>query len=154
MQNIKLLDSYQKDIENGVGRRKFFTLTQKGKETVEQNLSSWSYSRAIIDKLIDCEPQPIYKTEYVERIVQIPVEKVVYKDIYVEEKKENNASPITPIETPVQKVENVQESVQTNKIDTQPVKQQESIQEINFRNIINGLIETCNLKNEKIIATL
>lgn len=112
LQNIKLLDAYQKDIDNGVGRRKFFTLTEKGKQTVEQNLSSWSYSRAIIDKLIDCEPQPIYKTEY----------------------NETN-----------------QENVQEKKIDIQPIKQQESIQEINFRNIINGLIEACNVKNEKIV---
>ena len=147
LQNSKFLDSYQKDIDNGIGRRKFFTLTEKGKQVVEHNLSSWSYSRSIIDKLIDCEPQPIYKTEYVEKIVQVPVEKVVYKDVYVEEKKES----VSPIELPsnmVESVKNNDEQIKT--VESQPVKQQESVQEINFRNIINGLIESCNVKNEKI----
>lgn len=138
LQNIKLLNSYQRDIDNG-GRRKFFTLTDKGRETVEQNLSSWSYSRAIIDKLIDCEPQPVYKTEYVEKIVQVPVEKVVYKDVFVKENKESD-SPIQPF---VQK-----EVVSQATTETQP-KYQESTQEINFRNIINGLIKTCAVTDEK-----
>lgn len=147
LQNIKLLNSYQRDIDNG-GRRKFFTLTDKGRETVEQNLSSWSYSRAIIDKLIDCEPQPIYKTEYVEKIVQIPVEKivevpvekVVYKNDIPQEKKENDS----PIQSYVQK----DEPLQPTQTETQP-KRQETIQEINFRNIINGLIKTCVVTDEK-----
>ena len=138
LQNMKLLGAYQKDIDNG-GRRKFFSLTDKVRETVEGNLSSWSYSRAIIDKLIDCEPQPIYKTEYVEKIVQIPVEKVVYKEVPVEDKKIN----VSPIETsPVKTGE------KSSQVDVQLIKQQENMQDINFRNIINGLIETCNLSKK------
>ncbi len=146
LQNSKFLDSYQKDIDNGIGRRKFFTLTENGKQVVEQNLSSWSYSRSIIDKLIDCEPQPVYKTEYVEKIVQVPVEKVVYKDVYVEDKKEN-VSPIAPPSNMIENMKDNDEQIKT--VESQTVKQQESVQEINFRNIINGLIESCNVKNEK-----
>ncbi len=145
LQNIKLLNSYQKDIENGAGRRKFFTLTEKGRETVDQNLSSWSYSRAIIDKLIDCEPQPVYKTEYVEKLVQIPVEKVIYKEVPVVENKETSS--------PNNIQDKCNETINVSQSGPQTVVQQESVQEINFRNIINGLIETCNIaqKSETIV---
>ena len=34
------------------GRRKYFTLTESGKEITEKNLAEWEYSRTIIDSLI------------------------------------------------------------------------------------------------------
>ena len=39
------------DISSG-GRRKYFTLTEAGKEMTEKNLAEWEYSRTIIDSLI------------------------------------------------------------------------------------------------------
>ena len=103
LESLKYVNSYQQDAVNG--RRKFFTLTQSGKNFAEANLSSWSFSRSIIDKLIDCEPQPIIKTEYVEKIVQIPVERTVIKEIEVEKPvfiKETNEiqtnQPVQPLD--------------------------------------------------------
>ena len=36
----------------GGGRRKYFSLTDQGKEVAERNLMEWEYSRAVIDSLI------------------------------------------------------------------------------------------------------
>ncbi len=37
---------------SGGGRRKYFQITEKGRNVVEQNLAEWEYSRTIIDNLI------------------------------------------------------------------------------------------------------
>ena len=67
LEGLKYVVSYWNDTVGG--RRKYFKLTDLGKNTVENNLSNWSYSRAIIDKLMDCAPTPIYRTQYIEKIV-------------------------------------------------------------------------------------
>ena len=69
LESLKYVRSYWNDSDNG--RRKYYNLTESGKNTVESNLSNWSFSRAIIDKLMDCAPQPIYRTQYVEKIVEV-----------------------------------------------------------------------------------
>lgn len=43
--------SYWGGVSNG-GRRKYFQITDKGKQIVEQNLAEWEYSRTVIDSLI------------------------------------------------------------------------------------------------------
>jgi len=43
--------SYFGEFSNG-GRRKYFSLTDLGKQVTEDNLSAWEYSRTIIDSLI------------------------------------------------------------------------------------------------------
>ncbi len=43
--------SYWGGAENG-GRRKYFQITDKGRQVVEQNLAEWEYSRTVIDSLI------------------------------------------------------------------------------------------------------
>jgi len=73
LENLKYVEAYWNDSENG--RRRFFRLTELGNNTVESNLNNWAYSRAIIDKLMDTAPEPIVKTEYVEKIVTVNVPK-------------------------------------------------------------------------------
>lgn len=51
LESLKYVESYFGDYSNG-GRRKYFRLTQKGKEVTEKNLAEWEYSRTIIDSLI------------------------------------------------------------------------------------------------------
>lgn len=64
LESLKHVESYWNDAK--IGRRKYFHLTEKGKSVVETNLSSWSYSKQIIDRLMDCKtnvtasPQIIY----------------------------------------------------------------------------------------------
>ena len=43
---------WKKDDVTAGGRRKYFTLTEIGKEMTEKNLAEWEYSRTIIDNLI------------------------------------------------------------------------------------------------------
>lgn len=125
LESLKLITSVWHDAEDG--RRKFFKLTDDGKNTVSANLSNWEYSRAIIDKLIGFEGTIEPSGDNV-RIVE--VEKVVEKPVYIEKIVEK---PVTV--------------TQTNDF---TVKQNSSINneitsEINFRNILNGLIKA----NEK-----
>lgn len=137
LENLKYLSSYQKDVAGG-GRRKFFTLTESGRTCIDENLSSWSYSRAIIDKLIGCETQPVVKTEYIEKIVQVPVEKQVIVEKIVEKPviNDKNASINSSLITEKSAV------AETN-------EKQNDVMEVNFRNVLNGLIQTCNENNKK-----
>lgn len=132
LETLKLVSSYWYDSESG-GRRKYFKLTQSGKTSVETNLNSWSFSRSIIDKLMDCAPEPIYKTFPKEKVVEIPVEsKVISTD--KQTTQELNVA-----------TDNLQ------KTSPQPVKLQvydneKTQQEVNFRNVLNGLIKATELK--------
>lgn len=151
LESLKYVNSYQQDAVNG--RRKFFTLTQSGKNFAEANLSSWSFSRSIIDKLIDCEPQPIIKTEYVEKIVQIPVERTVIKEIEVEKPvfiKETNEiqtnQPVQPLDN-LLKIDS--EDKKSNTETTQETAKDKDVQEVNFRNILNGLIQSTAVQTEE-----
>ena len=130
LESLKHVTSYWNDSPSG--RRKYFKLTDAGKNSVETNLSSWSYSRAIIDKLMDCAPTPIYQTKIVEKVVEVPVE-VPVKIEQVIKTNDNLENP--------NKVQPVQiEDRNENKSD---------VQEVNFRNILNGLIKSSSSqKNE------
>ena len=60
LENGEYVKSYWYDSDTG--RRKYIKITPKGIDFVNENLSNWSYSRAIIDKLINYteqEPQNI-----------------------------------------------------------------------------------------------
>lgn len=129
LESLKQVSSYWNDSDAG-GRRKFFKLTDSGKAAVDANLSNWSYSRAIIDKLMDCSPQPIYRTQYVEKTIEVPV----IKEVFIQAEP----SP-APIEKPVEKIE--------KDVVTEPEAQNVDTQEINFRNILNGLIKTVNTQD-------
>ncbi|MBO7345143.1 MAG: PadR family transcriptional regulator [Clostridia bacterium] len=123
LESLKLVKSYWNDSENG--RRKYFQLTDAGRETVQQNLSSWSYSRSIIDKLMDCEPTPVYRTQVVEKVVE--VEKI--------------------IEKPVEKIVEVVKTVDKSPVDDKILNSQPDNLEINFRSVLDGLIKS-TAKNE------
>lgn len=53
LENQGYIRAYWKtdEVSNG-GRRKYFTLTESGREITEKNLAEWEYSRTIIDSLI------------------------------------------------------------------------------------------------------
>lgn len=145
LENLKLVTSYWND--SASGRRKFFKLTEKGKETVDTNLSNWSYSRSIIDRLMDCEPTSLSQTKVievekvVEKIVEVPVVKEVIKEVEVPVIKEVTKTvtisepSIAPLTQPVQTT-------------IQPKEEQkvhvESSNELNFRNILSGIIGNSN----------
>ncbi len=144
LESLKYVSSYQRDASNG--RRKFFTLTENGKEFAKNNLSSWSFSREIIDKLIDCAPQPIVKTEYIEKIVEVPVERTIIKEVIkeVEVEKESNKPSILQFST----TNNESKTDASTATETafEPVK---DVQEVNFRNVLNELIQSTVVHNEQ-----
>lgn len=83
------------------GRRKYFTLTDSGKEITEKNLSEWEYSRTIIDNLISdrsfdfSQPAP---THVDFNILKKSVSKVptVKADEGLEKYSPENTSPACP----------------------------------------------------------
>ncbi len=152
LENLKYVTSYRFDCDDG--RRKFFKITELGNEFVKDNLSNWSYSRVIIDKLMGCEYTPH-----------------VYITHNNDEKPQESTSEIntdkTVLETPIinqpsqaptlQIIEDIKPSVvsesetdikaeQTAKMETTSPQldsdeKAEDKKEINFRNILNGLIK-------------
>ncbi len=131
IENLKFATAYWNDSPDG-GRRKFFKLTDSGKSFVEENLNNWSYSRSVIDKLMDCQPQPIIKTQIIEKIVQIPTDNVQTTE-KPDSIKENNAS---------QAIIGANEQI-NDKTELEPQK------DVNFRSILQGLIKFTPSNDEK-----
>ncbi len=172
LESLKHVKSYWNDSDSG--RRKYFSLTESGKNFVETNMSNWSYSRAIIDKLMDCAPQPIYKTEYVEKIVEVtkevPVERIIEvtkevpvevekiveitKEIPVEVEKVVEITKEIPVETPILVSPTDNNSVILPSKNDEAVNKPETPQEINFRNILNGLIKVSTVQNKVLVEEL
>jgi len=144
LESLKYVTSYWYDSDVG-GRRKFFRITDSGKETVKSNIDSWSFSRGLIDKLVDQTPQPIYQTKIVEKIVEIPVEVQVpvEKIVEIPVEKVSPAVVETQQEKPLENTNNLAEnSENVEKISTA------SSQEVNFRSILNSLIKSTEPKKE------
>ena len=141
LESLKLVQSYWNDSESG--RRKYFKLTQNGKETVESNLSNWSYSRSVIDKLMDCASKPVIRTQYVERIIEVP------KEISKEASPINTSANNNEINDSAQ----IKESDLNNQVKSND-NSSESVQEINFRNILNGLIKSTTVQRVPTVEPL
>lgn len=162
LESLKHVKSYWNDSESG--RRKYFCLTESGKSFVESNTSNWSYSRSILDKLMDCEPQSQTKTEYVEKIIEItkevPVEKIVEVEVIkevpvqVETEKIIEITKEIPIESPILPSNSVTSETNSPIKSQEIAEKSETIQEINFRNILNGLIKATTVQNQVVIEKL
>ena len=55
LESLKHVTSYWHDADVG-GRRKYYHLTEEGKAAIEENSSSWDFSRKIIDRLVHTDP--------------------------------------------------------------------------------------------------
>ena len=139
LESLRYVSSYWND--SSTGRRKYFKLTESGKNCVENDLSSWSYSREIIDKLMDCAPTPIYKTQIIEKIVEVEKVVEVEKPVSLTENTQQNAleQPVLAQETP--------KTVQNEQITS------ENAQDINFRNVLNDLVQSSTLSTKKVQPT-
>ncbi len=111
------------------GRRKYFKITDLGKSYVEENLSNWSYSRNIIDKLMDCEPKPIIKTEYV--MVKAEQEKVRTEQ---QEKTLEQTDVLKPA------IEQIATTVATTP-QTESISQNKNLNDVDYKNILGGLLK-------------
>lgn len=97
------------------GRRKYYKLTDSGKEITEKNLSEWEYSRTVIDNLISDKsydfsqpaPNPVDFNILKKSTSRVPLVKVEpeenteenLKESNDEEKAENNISEVVKYET-------------------------------------------------------
>ncbi len=147
LETLKYVSSYWYDSGENNGRRKFFKITDLGKNTVKSNLDNWSFSRALIDKLVDCSPEPVYQTQYVEKIVEVPVpiqfQAQPSPTNFNEISKDSEQNQIKNVE--------VESTIQPNFLQdsSEKITEQASRQEINFRNILNGLIKTSQPKKQE-----
>lgn len=78
LESLKYVSAYWHSAETG--RRRYFKITELGRQISKENTDNWSYSRSIIDRLINCEPtfikpEPEIITKYVEKPV------VIYKNV-------------------------------------------------------------------------
>ena len=156
LETSKNVNAYWHDTDNG--RRRFFSITDAGKKVVETNLSSWSYSRSIIDRLMDLEPERVVKKEIIlnavsaaktdetptfvqdNKVISLP--QVASSSNFVFNNSVPNANNYEETSKNDIKVEN------KNNAESYDVKT-ESKQEINYKNILNGLVKTTNIVKEK-----
>ena len=154
LENLKLVVSYWQDCDNG-GRRKFFKLTTAGKYAVESNLKNWSFSRTIIDKLIDCEHITVKRVNNAE---ELDVESSILSESEHVESNKISSQPI-PVQNVIKQTEQNENTekveqqeislptfVNTEPIITQPQVDILNEQELNFRDILSNITP----KNNKI----
>lgn len=127
LETLKQVSSYWFDSDGG--RRKYFKITDLGKKTVEENLDNWSFSRGIIDKLMDVEPQIVYKTQYIE------VEKPVVKEVSV-----------TDTTSPSNSVENVAKNAVLEPVLSANDKTFVLEKEINYKSVLDEIFKE-NIKD-------
>lgn len=167
--------SYWFDSEGG--RRKYIKITDKGIAFVNENLSNWSFSRAIIDKLINYEEavqnnavvlnnnktndlprqEGIQKASSQQKIVFIRQDndKSTFPASYKFVSEENKPQQQETEQTNVKKnnVEYVSVAkLERNEKDYNEQKNEEDVKEINFRTILSGLIQASATKNQEIKA--
>ena len=133
LESLKLVSSYWHDF--GDGRRKFIKITDLGRETVQNNLSSWTYSRSIIDKLMDLKStsvQIVYAPLNENKAQFSPDNTDKISDLSVKE-------PIIQPKTEIieEKSSHIAETAETP-----------DDRDINFRNILNGLIQIATTSHE------
>lgn len=142
LENSKYVSAYWHDSE--AGRRRFFKLTELGNEVVKSNLNNWAYSKAIIDKLMDCEPEPVVKTQI--------IEKKIFVESPIQQKSLENTQNLVD-STPILSFNSQEKNIESQQKPTENAyKITENTQETNFRQILNGLIKTTE-KNVKIENT-
>lgn len=128
LESQKYVSAYWHNAE--LGRRRYFKLTLKGSQTITDNMSNWSYSRNIIDKLMNIEPEKTIHTVYV------PVKETEKTEVVAEPINKPNIilaeQPPKPYVEPEKTVE----------IEQKTVVEQKSIEpEKNFRIVLSDLIK-------------
>ena len=123
LEKLKYLTSYWYDYDKG--RRKFFQITKSGKAFVNENLISWTFSRSIIDKLVGYEEPKTIPLSVISPTISAP--KTVLE---VSPEKSN--------------IENLEKNIIPKKSDFNASVSTEEKIEVNYRNILNGLISYSN----------
>ena len=143
LENLKYVKSYWNDFESG--RRKFFSITQLGKDVVEKNLCDWMYSKGIIDKLLDSKQEN--NVVYVEKIVEKSVEVNQSTTAFNSQSTLSSNEKIQEYFDNIEKNKGLEDKnqevlLENSKFDSKPNTEQlkEEIKDVNFRYIINSFI--------------
>ncbi len=118
------------EISSG-GRRKYFTLTDSGKEITEKNLAEWEYSRTIIDSLISDRsfdftqpaPTPVDFKILKDSVSRVPIVKNVEQP---ETKPEPQPTSSTAEQTKAESEKTEPRPVQKTDIDEEAARQAEA----------------------------
>ncbi len=150
LENLKFVSSYYNDSDNG--RRKYFHILDKGLEFANNNLSAWSESKSIIDKLMDIEPEKVvYVTHNDTQNNQVKPSEIV--DIVskpvVEEKPNDSSVNSNVVSTENSNNTTPNSTTDNNESVVMPVS--EETKEINFRAILNSLIKAPD-KTEEVVS--
>ena len=136
LEGLKFVSSYWFDAADG--RRKFFKITEKGKVEVEKNLSSWAFSRSIIDNLVDYIP-PTQDNKTAVEVGLDNNEKTFSNGI-------NGSDTEKTTNLNIDSCENFSNKQTTNESFVSKLNDcflnEDEKKEINYKNIINGLIKT------------
>lgn len=133
LESLGYVKSYWNDAPDG--RRKFIKITDSGKEFLQENMSVWAYSRGIIDKLMDVQPEQVVKYVEVEKIVEKPVEKIIEKPV------------LSPVLQNIEKndavSQNIKPEITENTAKEQPkIDVRSNLGDIAFRSILAELIKS------------
>ncbi len=128
------------EVSNG-GRRKYYTLTDSGREITEKNQSEWEYSRTVIDSLISnrnfdfTQPPPsavdfkILKTS-TSRVPSVKEEKSDDKEREIKYEEEKQPEQIIKTEEFSQKPEPIAEATTQQQIEEKPPIVEKDTQQI------------------------
>ena len=141
LETTKLLRSYWQDSSSG--RRKFFSLTQLGRDCIEKKVQEWSQSREIIDVLMGV---PVQKT--------LIYSKIAPQNVLTTESTTTNAiqpsTPIASIETDKidQKTESFIDKTNVEKVEFAQSKDEKEIKDVNYKGILGNLLSSSTVKKE------
>lgn len=136
LESAKLLRSYWQDSTNG--RRKFFALTQSGRDCIEKKISEWSHSREIIDVLMGI---PAQKTViFSQTTPQVPQNPTIVEKV---PEITNVIETTTPI---------IEEKIEKN---VEILKKSEDIEvkDVNYKGILGSLLSSTVIKKDNTVIT-
>lgn len=151
LENQGYIKAYWKtdEVSNG-GRRKYFSLTESGKDITEKNLAEWEYSRTIIDSLISDRafdfsqpaPTPVDFTILRNSVSRVPVIKNEESEITDKTDNSQRASEEyrSAIEGTTQNTE-VQSTQQTTATPAQTVTEQQVVVEQTVQQIVEQPVQ-------------
>ena len=133
LENLKFVSSYWFDASDG--RRKYFKITENGKQEVDKNLSSWAFSRQIIDKLVDYNPEPQTKQS---PVAVFPIYSKAEENVnqVISDKPVSDAA-VNSVQTKNVMSENKDVNVLESEKNCKTVVEKDE-KEINFRNILTS----------------
>ena len=136
LENLNYLTSYWHDFDDG--RRKFFKITDDGRYYAENNLSSWVYSKSILDKLMNISP--VYApTDFVHPAEKSDTATVTGNALYDDTAKNQPAVAAAPTVSEVIKPqEDVSADLSTG---SDAETESNSARDLNFRSVLGGLIK-------------